>query len=137
MGQRIGTDVWPSKSPGGCAQNLSIYQEGAVSSSTRRCPLSEPETATSGMQGVRRKFIKCNIPGKIAKARMSSWRPAKRKQYDSHIPKRKSTFQKFYNKPFISRNSFAGAVLKFFFFVVDWNSCAPTFVAVKSHVNRK
>lgn len=75
----------PSESPGGCAQNLSSNQEGAVSSSARRCPPSVPETASSGMQGVRCQLIECNIPVEIADVLMSSWRPATRKQYDAHI----------------------------------------------------
>lgn len=75
----------PSESPGGCAQTLSSNQEGAVSSSARRCPPSVPETASSGMQGVRCQLIECNIPVEIADVLMSSWRPATRKQYDAHI----------------------------------------------------
>lgn len=75
----------PSESPGGCAQNLSSNQEGAVSSSAQRCPPSVPETASSGMQGVRCQLIECNIPVEIADVLMSSWRPATRKQYDAHI----------------------------------------------------
>ena len=53
----------------------------------RRCSPSDPETETSDMQGVRRKFIECNIAGEIANALMSFWRPETRKQYDAHIRK--------------------------------------------------
>ena len=44
-----------------------------------------PETASSGMQGVRCQLIEGNIPVEIADVLMSSWRPATRKQYDAHI----------------------------------------------------
>ena len=76
-----------SESPGGCAQNLSSNQQGAVSSSTWRCSPSESEIVTSGIQRVRTQFIEWNIPSEVANVLMSSWRPAMRKQYDVHIRK--------------------------------------------------